>query len=240
MRAIGVIGPKNSGKTTLITDIVKKLKDMDYSVAVIKHSGEGISFDKKDSDTDKFRKYADEVVFSSDYETVFFSKNTDDDLYNIMSKLDYDFVIIEGFKEKLKELNIPKILMVVEDIGLEYGDSHTVRVIKDYNYNIEEIIRDVLEKSIIPSYNLNCGHCGFNCKLFVEEVISDNVKWNDCVLTTGLKLKVNGKLLPVNPFVSKIIINTLKGMISTLKGGENPKSIEIVIENLMKKKNISY
>ena len=39
LRVVGVIGPKNSGKTTLICDVLKVLREKNIKVAVVKHSG---------------------------------------------------------------------------------------------------------------------------------------------------------------------------------------------------------
>jgi hypothetical protein len=42
-----------------------------------------------------------------------------------------------------------------------------------------------------------------------------------------IKLKVNGKDIPLNPFATHIVGNTIWGMISSLKLEEKPKKIEI-------------
>ena len=59
-------------------------------------------------------------------------------------------------------------------------------------------------------------------------------------MSTGLTLIVDGKTIPVNPFVSDIIKNTIKGMVGTLKGAENPESIYIKIENVITSYSIHY
>ena len=228
MRVIGVIGPKKSGKTTLICDILKKLKEMNISVASIKHSFHDVEVDKEGTDSYKFKHYSDISVLSDSNKTAFFYNKMS--LYEILSKLDNEIVIVEGFKEQLKELNIPKILMVKGDEGSELRDSQTIMVVKDYEYDIDEVIEKVLEKSIVPTYNLNCGHCGHNCKMFVEKVISGELKWDQCAISKGVEMVVNGKTIPMNPFVSIIIKNTLKGIISSLKGVDDPKNISIKIK----------
>ena len=228
MRVIGVIGPKKSGKTTLICDILKELKKKGIDVATIKHSFHNVEVDREGTDSYAFKKYSNTTVFSTDTKTAFFYDDLD--LYHIFSKLDNELVIIEGFKEQLKELNIPKILMVKGDEGSELRDSQTIMVVKDYEYDIDEVIEKVLEKSIVPTYNLNCGHCGHNCKMFVEKVISGELKWDQCVISKGVEMVVNGKTIPMNPFVSIIIKNTLKGIISSLKGVDDPKNISIKIK----------
>ena len=229
MRVVGVIGPKNSGKTTLICDVSKVLKDRDIDIAIVKHSGHPVEIDREGTDTYRFKEYADVTVFSDVRgKTTFFYG--DMDLEGILSKLESDLVIIEGFKEKLRELNIPKIVMVKDGDGRELVDSHTITVVENMEYYIEDVVKEILDKSVVPTYNLNCGHCGYNCREFVERLVRGELSWRDCVLSTDVELVVDGRRIPLNPFVSKIVKNTVVGMISSLKGVRDPKNITIKIE----------
>ena len=229
MRVIGVIGYKNSGKTRLIEEI---LKNSDKRIAVIKHTKEDVEVDREGSDTYRVSNAGSVVtVLASDSKTVFFTNRMD--LEQILAELfnyDVDFVIIEGFKEALKRLNIPKIVMLRDEEGSDLIDEHTAMVIKNYNYNIDEILKVIYEKATIPTMNLNCKHCGYNCKTFVKAVVEGEAKWDDCVLAKGVKIIVDGKIIPAVPFVSKIVGNTIKAMIETLKGVDNPKIIKVEID----------
>ena len=42
-----------------------------------------------------------------------------------------------------------------------------------------------------------------------------------------IALSVNGKPIPLHPFVCQFITKTLEGMVSTLKGGEDIRSLNI-------------
>ena len=229
MRVIGIIGYKDSGKTTLIEDI---LKNSNKKIAVVKHTEIDMDVDKEGSDTYRFSNAGAKVtVLSTNNKTVFFTERMD--LENILSKLfeyDIDLVIIEGFKEALKRLNIPKIVMINNNEGVDLIDDHTVKVIEDYNYDVEEILKIIDEKAVIPSMNLNCKHCGYNCKTFVKALVKGEAKWDDCVLSNGVRILVDGKYIPTVPFVSKIIGKTVKAMVESLKGVENPKNIKIIID----------
>ncbi|XRO74728.1 molybdopterin-guanine dinucleotide biosynthesis protein B [Methanocaldococcus sp. 28A] len=229
MRVIGVIGYKDSGKTTLIEEI---LKHSDKKIAVIKHSGKDVEVDSEKTDTYRLSNAGAKVtVLSTDSKTVFFTGRRD--LENILAELsnyDIDFVIIEGFKEALKRLNIPKIVMLKDKEGSELIDEHTAMVIEDYNYNIDDVLKIIYEKATIPTMNLNCKHCGYNCKTFVKAVVKGEAKWDDCVLAKGIKIIVDGKIIPAVPFVSKIVGNTIKAMVGSLKGVDNPKNIKIEID----------
>lgn len=232
MRVIGVIGLKNSGKTTLICDILKEIKkNNNINIAIIKHSSHDVKIDKEGTDSYKFKKYANISIISDVNRTIFFYDKMD--LNEILSKLDSQLVIIEGFKEQLKKLNIPKIVMIKDGEGSELIDSHTLMVIKDMEYNIGDVVKNVLEKSIVPTYNLNCGHCGYICKEFVEKVVKGNLSWDQCVISEGLEITVNGKTIPLNPFVSNIVKNTIIGLLSSLKGVDNPESLTIKINKML-------
>jgi len=229
MRVIGVIGYKNSGKTRLIEEI---LKYSDKRIAVIKHTREDVEVDREGSDTHRLSSAGSTVtVLASDNKTVFFTNRMD--LEQILTELfnhNIDFVIIEGFKEALKRLNIPKIVMIKDKEGSDLIDEHTAMVIEDYSYNIEDVLKVIYEKAIIPTMNLNCKHCGYNCKTFAKAVVEGEAKWDDCVLAKGIKIIVDGKIIPAVPFVSKIVGNTIKAMVETLKGVDNPKTIRIEID----------
>ena len=229
MRVIGVIGYKNSGKTGLIEDI---LKHSDKRIAVIKHTKEDVEVDREGSDTYRVSNAGSVVtVLASDSKTVFFTNRMD--LEQILAELfnyDVDFVIIEGFKEALKRLNIPKIVMLRDGEGSDLIDEHTAMVIENCNYNINDVLKVIYEKATIPTMNLNCKHCGYNCKTFVKAVVEGEAKWDDCVLAKGVKIIVDGKIIPAVPFVSKIVGNTIKAMIETLKGVDNPKIIKVEID----------
>ncbi|MEW5766583.1 MAG: hypothetical protein AB1797_03010 [bacterium] len=43
-------------------------------------------------------------------------------------------------------------------------------------------------------------------------------------------LLVNGKPIPLNPFVSRIIINIVMGIVSSLRGTEEAKEVKLIIK----------
>ncbi len=226
MRVIGIIGYKDSGKTTLIENILKYMDN----VAVVKHTVHNIDIENKD--TFRFLKNnANLSVITSNNETaIFLNKLNLKEILGYLSVFpNINFVIIEGFKKELTELNIPKIVLLKDDEG-DLIDDHTVYVVENNNYNIEDIVNIIKEKAIVPTMNLNCGHCGYNCKGFVKALAKGEVKWDDCVLSSGIKLVVDGKIIPLVPFVSNIVGETVRAMVSTLKGVDNPKKIYLEID----------
>jgi len=106
---IGFYGESNTGKTTLIVDLVKKLKDEKFRVATIKCSDKKISFDTQKKDTYKHEKAgANPVVLSSLLETDFIiqKKLSLEEIIGYLTKFEkIDIIIIEGAKDP----SIPKV-----------------------------------------------------------------------------------------------------------------------------------
>jgi molybdopterin-guanine dinucleotide biosynthesis protein B len=106
---LGIYGKSDSGKTTLIIKIIKRLRKEGFKIATIKITDKNIGMDIEEKDTWMFRKAGSElVVFSSSIETDFLHLKrveTNDILGYIEKFGEYDIVIIEGARNK----NIPKI-----------------------------------------------------------------------------------------------------------------------------------
>jgi len=106
---IGFYGESNTGKTTLIVDLIKQLTSDSYNVATIKITDKNIGIDKEGKDTWKHAEAgATLVVFKTPIETDYIVKQTQTEK-EIIAKIDqmgnYDIIIVEGSKEK----EIPKI-----------------------------------------------------------------------------------------------------------------------------------
>ncbi|GAG44320.1 unnamed protein product, partial [marine sediment metagenome] len=84
-------------------------------------------------------------------------------------------------------------------------------------------IKKIAEVAINKSFklpNLNCGECGYqDCYGLAQEIVKGNKTSDDCPsLEPSTLVKVNGKIVPMNPLISKIIKNTIIGLLSSLKG----------------------
>ena len=101
---IGFYGYSNTGKTNVISDLIKKLNEEEHRVAVIKCSDKKISFDKEEKDTYKHSKAgANPVVLSSLLETDFIIKKnlSIDDIINYLTVLEkLDIILVEGANDK--------------------------------------------------------------------------------------------------------------------------------------------
>ena len=229
MRVISITGYKKSGKTTLILKLSDELIKRGYKVAVIKHINENI--DQVNTDTSKYKEVLTQVAAITPKESVIFLKNKKN-LEEIIKYFEADIILIEGFK---KEKTFPKIVCLREESekaelfdGLQLCTAGFVSKElnpKFYNFNIlnDEDIKKIAEIAINKSFklpNLNCGECGYqDCYGLAQEIVKGNKTLDDCSsLEPSTLVKVNGKIISMNPFISKIVKNTIIGLLTSLKG----------------------
>lgn len=110
---IAISGVKNSGKTTLIVKLLKKLKGMGYRVGTIKHDGHDFQMDNLDSDTDRHLKSgAQATLIFSKTKFMFLKKEKEKDIEEYLSYFKgYDLVLLEGFKSS----SFPKIEIIRDE-----------------------------------------------------------------------------------------------------------------------------
>ena len=103
MKVIGVVGWKDTGKTTLIEKLIKEFNKRNLMVSTIKHSHHRISVDKEGTDTFRhFNAGSRETILASKKKWIKFSRELGEhgpSLNNIIKQIiPVDLVIIEGFK----------------------------------------------------------------------------------------------------------------------------------------------
>jgi len=106
---IGFYGESNTGKTTLILDIIKQLKSENYKIATVKITDKNIGIDMEGKDTWKHAEAGSNIViFKTPIETDYMVKQpqTEKEIIEQIKQIgNYDIIIIEGSKEK----EIPKV-----------------------------------------------------------------------------------------------------------------------------------
>ena len=130
---LGFYGESNTGKTTLLVDLIQRLLSEGFTVATIKQTDKPISIDTQGKDTWKHAKAgASLVVFSTTTETSYLLQHpqtTQEILQTIRQINPYDIVLIEGAQDEI----IPKICL-----GSSTGErSHTVHLT---NVDVEHIM----------------------------------------------------------------------------------------------------
>ena len=102
MKIIGVVGWKNTGKTTLIEKLISEFNNRNLTVSTIKHSHHNFSVDREG--TDSFRHFnagTKETILASEQKWIKFSRQREDKpnlSYLIKQIIPVDIVIVEGFK----------------------------------------------------------------------------------------------------------------------------------------------
>ena len=116
--AVAFTGPSNSGKTTLILKVARKLiHEYKLEVAIIKHDPKDKArFDVEGKDSYKFSDTGAEVIVTSPSRTTYFSqKHAElDDMIRVLNK--FDILLVEG----LKNLPLPRISVFRNSIDEEY------------------------------------------------------------------------------------------------------------------------
>jgi molybdopterin-guanine dinucleotide biosynthesis protein MobB len=110
MLVIGIIGSKNSGKTTLVCNLVNTLATRGYRVSTIKHTHHPVEMDQEGTDSYKHRKAgAQESILGLSSGFILFREDQDEpELDTLLARLaPVDIVLVEGYKQH----DYPKLLV---------------------------------------------------------------------------------------------------------------------------------
>ena len=112
MKTIAVIGWKNSGKTTLVSNLVKYFDSRNINVGVIKHAHHSFDIDHPNTDSYKIRKsgaYKTTLISENRLAHIEEKKDTEINLNDLISlNTGCDIIILEGFKkiDRLKKIEV--------------------------------------------------------------------------------------------------------------------------------------
>ena len=133
--AVAFTGPSNSGKTTLILKVARKLiNEHKKEVAIIKHDPKDKArFDVVGKDSYKFSDTGAEVIVTSPNRTTYFSKKNKeiDEIIRLFDK--FDILLVEG----LKNLPLPRISVFRESLESDYFPFMDALAI-DNSINVDE------------------------------------------------------------------------------------------------------
>jgi len=225
LKVVGIVGYKDSGKTTLTHALARELTGRGYEVAVIKHTSHQLDLPGKD--TAILGESVAQVAIISSQESALFWKRPLS-LEDIISYLEADVVLVEGFK---MEKTFPKIVclrgerddgdlfdgLLIAAVGpAEYAAAS----VPMFDRNAAGDLADLVEKKAFKLPNLDCAGCGREtCYDLARDIVAGVGQVEDCVsLLPATEVKIDGEPLPLNPFISTIVRETILGVLSPLKG----------------------
>jgi molybdopterin-guanine dinucleotide biosynthesis protein B len=167
----GVYGNSNTGKTTLIVQLVSHLTKEGYMVATIKQTKKAISMDTKNKDTWRHHDAgAKLVVFSSLCETDFLlnkAMDTSEIIRRISEFGCYDLILVEGADDP----SIPKI-----QIGAGKKRENTIASYEDnFNEILKIIKRELKMKPSLQRLRLTVNGKNIPLTEFPEQIITNTI-----------------------------------------------------------------
>ncbi len=243
MKGVAVIGFKKSGKTTVAEALIRELAGRGYRVAAVKHAHGGLTLPEADS-TRLLEAGAREVVAVSPGLTEHLARR-DRELWEALSLLrGYDYVVVEGFKSRFPGMRIVAARTVEEALKfkgplvLAYsGPVARLEPRPELPAPVVDAVSEagrladlVEERAFEVPPALDCGFCRYkSCIGLATAIARGEATIKECtVLSSRVRLVVDGEEIALNPFVQDILANVLGGIVATLKGvPEKPSRVEI-------------
>jgi molybdopterin-guanine dinucleotide biosynthesis adapter protein len=224
MKAVGIIGYKKSGKTTLGVRLAAELAQKGLIVGVIKHTVEGI--DLPTTDSAQYSQVSGFVAVMDEQRAEIVLKGAQK-IDDILRYFNGDILIVEGFKTNKM---FPKIVCLREESerkdlcdGLEIATVSFKKELGEYDImndgHCKTLADLIIEKGfMLPA--LDCGKCAYtSCEGLAKAIIAGKTTLEGCVsLNPQISIKVDEKDIALNPFTANLCKSTILGMLSTLKG----------------------
>ncbi|MBA7615273.1 hypothetical protein ES703_22551 [subsurface metagenome] len=208
---ISIVGKAKSGKTTLIERLVAELKQRGYRVATIKHSPKGFELDQPGKDSWRLaRSGSDAVVISSRQKLAMIRPQDHDAIIEEVVRFlgpDFDIVLAEGFRKGSA--------LKIEVHRKELGEGLLLSP-----KQLLAIVTDETLEADVPQFSWE--DIAAVASFIEEKLIS---KWP----AAEAVVVVNGSPLTLSRFPRQMIANTLLAMVSTLKGADEIKSLDVFI-----------
>ncbi len=214
---VSIVGKSDIGKTTLIEKLLPELTARGYRIATVKHDIHGFEVDREGKDSWRHKKAGAHTVVISSPQKIALIRDVKRDLAleEIREKFiqDVDLVLSEGYKKDVQ----PKIEV------FRRGKYEGLLCTREDN--LVAVVSDQPFEMGVPWIRLDDvrGLADFIEKRFLTDKGKKEVM-----------LKVNGREVPLNPFVRGFIAKTLKGMVTSLRGCEGASTVEIRVEEAEK------
>ena len=234
MRAVSIIGFKNSGKSALAKLLAGALERRGLKVALAKHTHSGI--DKPDTDSARLRAPGRAVLALSEEEcAVFYGEKRF--LRDMIPLIEADILLVEGGRNlgwlpRILCLRAPGEAETDEREKLDHGLAFAVwgrAAAPGLPYfsggpgveddSLEALAALAQEKAfMLPG--LDCSACGReNCAALAAEIVAGRAGMQDCAaLHAEVEVRVNGQPLGLNSFAARVVAGAVRGMLREMKG----------------------
>jgi molybdopterin-guanine dinucleotide biosynthesis protein B len=210
---VSIVGKSDSGKTTLIEKLLPEFVRRGYRIATVKHDVHGFEVDREGKDSWRHKKAGAHTAIISSPQKVALIRDVEKDLTldELRERLvqDVDLILSEGYKKDVQ----PKIEIFRKEKHQELlctPEDNLIAIVANKAFDVgvpcfgledTKGLADFLERSLLSTRN-----------------------------DADITLKVNGKEIPLKPFARGFLKSTVRGMLTSLKGCESPKRVEIRIE----------
>ncbi|WP_285906860.1 molybdopterin-guanine dinucleotide biosynthesis protein MobB [Pseudodesulfovibrio pelocollis] len=223
MKALSIIGPRKSGKTTLGLALAQCFKARGLTVAAAKFSHHDL--DWSDTDTAKYAAICDTVAgLGPDEAFVHWTRARF--LPDLLPLLTADVLLVEGGKSMGY---LPRVLCLDGDLSdgtdwlgpeLAIGSWGAGRVEGIPAFTDLDALADaVLERGFfLPG--MDCATCGRpDCRTLAADIVRGAATTRACLaMHNSIEVDINGAPLGMKPFVEEIISASIREMLRTLKG----------------------
>ncbi len=207
-----IVGASNSGKTTHLEKLIPALSRRGYRIGTVKHDVHGFEMDREGKDTWRHRKAGAGTIAISSPSQVASIRQVDAEmaLEELVGRYFWseDLLITEGFKRS----RFPKIEVfrkAIEPQPICRSEDNRIAVVTD----------DAVEVDV-PVFRFDQVDPLAD---FIEaRYLRDRKAHRVTVL-------LDGKKLPMNDFVRDFLAGGIHGMLSSLRGWEDPGKIDILI-----------
>ena len=207
---VSIVGHSQSGKTTLVERLIGEFKGRGYRVATVKHTCKDFDIDKQGRDTWRYTEAGSDAVVISAPQKLALIKSQDgndsiDEILRLLGE-DFDIIFVEGFHQA----HVPKIEVYRKELntGLRCDPGDLKAIVSDDTLDVD-----------VPQFSV--GDISGIADFINERIIGN--RGDDTLLF------VNGSPVILNQFANQIFANTLLGMVSSLKGITEVRSLEVAV-----------
>jgi len=208
---IGFVGEKKSGKTSVLQKVINHLSEKGYKIGVIKHTAHGFRLDYPETDSFKLYEAGARKIAVSGHSQLGIYGEAEPELgaeqIRDLFLSEMDLILVEGYRNA----SIPKVLVALSQEIPEWakGLGGLIAIISKDKPDFE--IKHFLPEQVQELAKL------------VEEYIKRHRGKRE------VKIYLDGRELKIKSFIKDFFLNTLSGMIGSLKQTQGAKRVQITI-----------